>query len=169
MGTHHHPTAPGVRMPTLPQLPAEPRVPPGVPPAPHSSAVTQGSAPGSAASHAAPTPGPPPAAPSAPHGPRLAATPKHAGPTPRCPSDAPGRRWPPWGGRRGGCAGRPPPENTVKGTKRDTGVTTGLGQVAPHGLACPRAHRGQVGDDPVPADRSQHVHGPWVAGGAGLG
>lgn len=49
-----------------------------------------------------------------------------------------------------------------------TAVTTGLGGVTP-GLVCPPAHPGQVGDDPVPADRSQHVHGPWVAGGAGMG
>lgn len=74
----HHPTAPRVRSAPHPgsasrlcipalhpgrrsssRTPVSPPAPPRVPPAPHSSAVTQGSAPGSAGSHAAPTPGTP--------------------------------------------------------------------------------------------------------------
>lgn len=79
------------------------------------------------------------AAPRAPRHPTVPTTrsPELAGLTPQCPCAPPGRRWPLWGGRRGGCAGRPPSENTAGGTKRDSGVTTGLGEVTP-GLAGPR-------------------------------
>lgn len=168
------------RTPSLPRCPpcGSSRIPapaprsPGVPPAPHSSAVTQGSAPGSAGSHAAPTPGTPT---RGWRRRRSLVTPPARQRGPQTPRDRPhgarplllagaGHRGVEGGaGVQGGLLAK-----TLRGDKEGQRGERGARRGQPRAGGSP-SHRGQVGDDSVPADRGQHVHGPWVAGAAGMG
>lgn len=187
------PMSPAFRIPALPRLipdarapPVSPRCPPcgssripapaprspGVPPAPHSSAVTQGSAPGSAGSHAAPTPGTPT---RGWRRRRSLVTPPARQRGPQTPRDRPhgarplllagaGHRGVEGGaGVQGGLLAK-----TLRGDKEGQRGERRARRGQPRAGGSP-SHRGQVGDNSVPADRGQHVHGPWVAGAAGMG